>query len=876
MLSPHPDPTGAAAPELAGAYRVEDRHPHLVAVSDQTTVGIQRRPRHPGRHEPRRVFISHTTELRELPEPRSFVAAIESAITRAGDVVVDMAYFTSHDLPPAHLDRQTVAGSDVYVLIAGFCYGTPVRDRPEISYTEHEFEAAGEVGIPRLVFLLSEHAEGPAALFRDPRFGARQEGFRQRLRGSGVTTTEILSPDHAATLVLDALTKLPRAESPLGPVGRVWGIPARPARFIGRDEHLAALRTALTVPKPAVVQAVHGMGGVGKTTLALEYAHRHAQDYDIAWWIPAQQPDLIPDRLAALARALGLAANTDSPDSAVARLLGELREHGRWLLVFDNAEDPAALTPFLPGGGGQVVITSRNPHWDAIAAPVAIGEFTRAESVSLIRSRLSHLSVAEAEELAQTVGDLPLAVDQTAALLLDTGWTIANYLDLLGHSAQRLLNWRDPADGYLLSVAASWQVAFDELTATDPAAVQLLTLTAWLAPEPVPLTVFTDNAAMLPEPLAGAARDPLVWAQLLGVLRRRAAARVSPNALLLHRIPAALLRTHSPVAAPLNGWAVLAVHLLQAAVPADPWNQPATWPVWQTLLPHVLAVTDVARAPNTVAEDLDWLLDRMAAYLHTRGEPRAARPHFQRAYERRRARRGADHHDTLAAASNLGLDLSALGDYEKARDLDQDTLDRFRRILGDDHPATLTSANNLALDLRDLGRHQQARDLHQDTLDRRRRILGDDDPATLSSANNLALDLRALGEYEQARDLDQDTLDRRRRVLGDDHPATLASANNLALDLHDLGQYEQARDLHQDTLDRRRRILGEDHPDALTSANNLALDLRALGEYEQARDLHQDTLDRRRRILGDDHPEVRTSARNLALDLHALDARDEE
>ena len=159
---------------------------------------------------PRRVFISHTSELRTLPEGRSFVAAVESAIARAGDVVVDMAYFTADNRPPAQLDREKVASADVYVLLAGFCYGSPVRDRPEVSYTEHEFEAAGEAGIPRLVFLLGEQVLGPAALFRDSRYGARQEGFRRRLQDGGITTTEVTSPDHAEVVVLDALRQLPR------------------------------------------------------------------------------------------------------------------------------------------------------------------------------------------------------------------------------------------------------------------------------------------------------------------------------------------------------------------------------------------------------------------------------------------------------------------------------------------------------------------------------------------------------------------------------------------------------------------------------------------------------------------------------------------
>jgi hypothetical protein len=141
----------------------------LLASEEMGSVGVSRARR--------RVFVSHTSELRALPGRRSFVAAIEDAIKRAGDVVVDMAYFTADARPPAQLDREIVMGADVYVLLAGFRYGSPVRDRPDVSYTEHEFECAGEAQIPRLVFLLSEKVEGPAGLFRDPEHGARQDGF---------------------------------------------------------------------------------------------------------------------------------------------------------------------------------------------------------------------------------------------------------------------------------------------------------------------------------------------------------------------------------------------------------------------------------------------------------------------------------------------------------------------------------------------------------------------------------------------------------------------------------------------------------------------------------------------------------------------------
>jgi hypothetical protein len=195
------------------------------------------------------------------------------------------------------------------------------------------------------------------------------------------------------TALLQALTALPRPEqqSPptaAAPVGRrVWTIPARVRGFTGRAELLAELEAALRSGGPKVVQAVTGIGGIGKTTAAIEYAHRHRAELDIAWWVPAEDPAVLPERLAELALALDLATAATPAGVGVARLLGELARRDRWLLVFDNAEDPRALSRWLPEGPGQVLITSRNPAWRRIAATVGVREFTRAESITLLHPK---------------------------------------------------------------------------------------------------------------------------------------------------------------------------------------------------------------------------------------------------------------------------------------------------------------------------------------------------------------------------------------------------------------------------------------------------------------------------------------------------------
>jgi hypothetical protein len=245
-----------------------------------------------------------------------------------------------------------------------------------------------------------------------------------------------------------------------------------------------------------------------------------------------------------------------------------------------------------------------------------------------------------------------------------------------------------------VSLAASVQVAVDRLAAQSPPALQLLTLVAYLAPEPVPLALLTAHSAELPEPLATVAGDPLGFTTLMRLVRQHGLGRVEPATLVLHRLLAAILRDQPHQH---QDWPTRAVRLLCAALPADdPWGNPSVWPVWRQLLPHVLIATDPGRALDTVELKVAWLLNHAALYLHIREEPASARPLFERAWELRRSTLGDDHPDTLESAGRLSFNLRELGRYEGARQLGEDTLARMRRVLGEGHTHTLRAAHNLA------------------------------------------------------------------------------------------------------------------------------------------------------------------------------------
>ncbi|MEV8328082.1 FxSxx-COOH system tetratricopeptide repeat protein [Kitasatospora sp. NPDC056731] len=681
-------------------------------------------------------------------------------------------------------------------------------------------------------------------------------------------------PEQAAAALFAALGGAPRPPDLTGLRYPGTGpahfkAPPRHLSFTGRSTVLEHLHRQLGGAMAAVLpssQTLYGLGGIGKTQIALEYAHRFAAEYDLVWWIDAEQPELIGPTLADLARELGLPVG-DSVAEAANSALTALRRGtpaARWLLIFDNADDPAEILPFLPGGSGHILVTSRNPEWNRVAEALAVDVFTRRESIEHLRRRVAGLTEPNADAVAHELGDLPLAIEVAAAWLDATGMPVDSYLAQLRSAAAQVLSMGRPVD-YPATVAAAWNVSITRLRAEAPAAARLLQLCAFFAPEPISTRLVYDNEQILHALYGERADGPATQINLGAAIKkigRYSLARVDSTGIQLHRLVQAVIR--STMTAEEQRGAAHDVHLILAAArPADhDIDNPASWPALEEIWPHLTAcATHQCDAP----QPRQLLIDRVR-YLWKRAELHSADRLSETLIPVWTDKLGPDDPQNLRLRFHHANIRRSLGRYTEALTLDEDVLERQRTTLGEHHPDALMTAGSLAADLRGLGRFQPALALDLDTYARLTTLFGADNPRTLAMANNLAIDYRLVGDSQAARDLDQETLQRREAVLGLRHPATLSTKYCLARDLRDLGYFPASIALLSEVAVGFAAVLDPDLPERLRNDTSLAVSLRRAGRLEEARTKNATAYERYRERYDGDTPDALICAANLAAD----------
>ena len=654
---------------------------------------------------------------------------------------------------------------------------------------------------------------------------------------------------------------------------RVFGVIPRPARhFQTRKAEARRLREVLAGRSRAALVALSGARGAGKSQLAAAYARACVDGgFDPVAWINAESG--LVTELAGLARELGLGAPDQPPEDLAARARAWLQEQarGRWLVVFDNVDDPDALTRWLPHGGRvKVLVTTSRTEFTHIAGfdTVPVGMFTPVEGRGFLLQTTGLPDDADADALGVRLGWLPLGLAQAGAYIAGNRVSYRQYLNALtGQNLDETLRRRAGADHP--GVLKATQVSMAGLGRDDPSgdAARVLTVLTLLSPDGVRRALLSKAALALGlTGGVGHALDLLAAASLitLGGLFQDGHGRDAVT-VLTHRLTARVIRHQAArpgAAMPLPEAITAAAAMLDLLTDDLPYARVAHQRAEiDELVAHIRAVREhTTDPPPLLLAQTDWA----GRALREAGDLTRAVPLLEHTLTDRQRVLGADHPDTLSSGSNLAGVYRAAGRVVEAITLLERVLADCERVLGADHPDTLASRNNLAFNYRAAGRVAAAITLHEQVLTDRQRVLGADHPDTLASRNNLANAYEAMGRMVEAITLLERVLADRQRVLGADHPGTLASRNNLASAYRAVGRVVEAITLHEQILADCERVLGADHPDTLISKNNLAGAYRAAGRVVEAVTLLEQVLADCERVLGADHPNTLAFRNNLA------------
>jgi len=607
---------------------------------------------------------------------------------------------------------------------------------------------------------------------------------------------------------------------------RVWSVPrSRNPYLTGRDELLGELQKAFTSeasPESPQVMAIHGLGGIGKTQVAVEYANRTKTDYDVVWWIRAEAADTLASDFAGLGYELGLIKAEASIHDAVTATRQWLEGTvDRWILVFDNARGPKEIKGYIPRRGtGHVLITSQNVVWSPVAVSLSVPVLSPSDSVSFLLKRTGLNDAATAADLAAELGHLPLALEQASAFIVDRGLTIPGYLDRFCTQRSEILT-RGTLTDYEDTIATTWELAFRELTEQEPSAADLLKLIAYFAPDAIPLEILAINPSELPGKLCEVGTNRVLLDDAVIALRRYSLVDpIDDDTISVHRLVQAVTQDRLEQQGD-DRWSRTAVALLTAAFPRN-GDDVRTWPFAARLMPHAAIATDRATETGSGSDSAIELLSEMGMYLGGRAE------------------------------------------FASARDVRTRSLTLAEAAYGSGSPRLAPYLNRLSLSLLDDGNREEA----EAVLRRARLVL---EPAEKPDRQLLATIImnqgvvyRELGDVVQARACIEEGLALFEETLGPNHPQVSIALNNLAALLVDQDETLRAIPLLERALEISVNSLGPHHPDVAIRLSGFAVLAAKEGDLEDACEMYSRALEIDEEAYGHDHPKVADDLANLA------------
>ena len=660
-----------------------------------------------------------------------------------------------------------------------------------------------------------------------------------------------------------------------------WNVPyRRNGFFTGREEELGQLRAAFSTSTHATAssqpQAISGLGGIGKTQLAVEYAYRYREDYSAILWAGAESADLLASDFSRIAALLELPeGRAQEQRTMVNAVLRWFDTHQGWLLILDNANDLEIARPFIPSSGnGHVLLTTRASSTGTLAERFELETIPVEEAVLFLLRRSKYLQEkaslesisqsmhSQARAIVEAVGALPLALDQAGAYIEENRVSLSNYLQLYTGRRRQLLRERgQDAAGHPEPVATTWSLSFERIKQANPAAAELLSLFALLHPDRIPESLLIAGASQLGLVLRSVVQEEVTFNQAIRELLKYSLIKRNPEekSLVIHQLVQAVI-WESMEGHERKHWREQTVAVLNAVFPEVTQE---VWDVCERLVPHVLTCAKAVPAEQSTLE-LAALLRKTAVYFFARAHYRQAELLYQRTLHIREQALGSEHELVATPLNGLAELYREQGQYEQAETLYRRALSIWEQALGPEHPQIASPLNGLAILYHEQGRYEQAEPLYQRAIHILEQTLGLEHPKVAYPLTHLAILYKDQGRYEQAEPLHQRALSLREQALGPEHPEVAYSLTNLAVLYQEQGQYEQAEPLYWRALHIREQALGLEHPQVAYPLTNLAELYRERGQDEQAEPLYRRALSIWERTLGPEHPDVAYPLNGLA------------
>ncbi|KAH6633755.1 kinesin light chain [Boeremia exigua] len=660
---------------------------------------------------------------------------------------------------------------------------------------------------------------------------------------------------------------------------------SRNESFVGRESQLAQLEAKLfSNQETTTTLAIVGAGGMGKSQLALEVAHRvrlHKKDHSV-FWMDASDVDSLHRSYASVAQKLNIpGCDDDQADIAeIVRQCVAVVSALQCLLIYDNVEgtflrpggsspgEVADLADFLPPSRlCSVIFTTKESDRAVAFAPqnvIALHELTPDMALRMLHNRLTKpLSNAEQQDAMHLLSELlylPLAIVQAAACMNASYMTVQQYRTQLAEHKEAALKisdnlpkgeLRDPSLSD--TVAATLSLSTSQIRRSNAAAADYLFVAACVDRKDIPLDLLAAASQ--------AREDAIRLLDRYALVTRRPA----ESALDVHQLVHQGLRKQLQMQQRVQKWMECTIAQLLQIFPDNDYSNRSKW---RRLLPHAQHVLSQSSIDYYDEAELDLAL-KCAMVLQRDGRFDQARELVAQVMQIRKQLLGNDHPDTLRSMHWLALMNSNVGRWQEAEELEVQVMQTWKRILGDEHPDTLLSMANLATYYYDQGRWQESEKLGLQVVLAKKRLLGDKHPGTLTSIHNLAVAYRCQGRWREAEELGVEVTQTFREVCGDEHPDTITSIGNLALTYTEQRRWQEAEELQLKVTKTRERVLGSEHPSSLASMHNLAVTYYNQGRWQETEKLGSWVLQTRTKVLGHRHPDTLASLHNVAVVLRS-------